>query len=188
MPNYVRWREEHATYFFTVATYRRRPLFADEPARRLLRRAFVEVRRQRPFHMFAVVLLPDDLHCIWTLPPEDDDFPSRWANVKRRFTQAYLKSGGTSLPVSADLAKHHQRGVWQPRYWEHRIRDEAELYAYRDYIHLNPVKHGLATDPLGWQWSSVHRHLRLGWLAPDWTAWTPIDISALGEPSEVKRR
>lgn len=100
--------------------------------------------------MFACVLLPDHLHCLWTLPEGDDDLPVRWANTKRRFTQEYLARGGVALPVSNNRQRHQERGVWQPRYWEHRIRYEQEHYAYRDYIHLNPVKHGYVRDPLDW--------------------------------------
>lgn len=181
MPNYRRLREKGATYFFTVVTHQRRPILDDPTAWRLLRRSFVGVRRKWPFEMFACVLLPDHLHCIWTLPSNDDRFPMRWANVKRLFTQGYLRTGGTELGVSANRRRHHERGVWQPRYWEHLIRDERELYAYRDYIHLNPVKHGLVKDPLDWPRSSVHRHLQLGWLEPDWTGWTPIEVPILGE-------
>jgi REP-associated tyrosine transposase len=181
MPNYIRWREDGAVYFFTLVTLRRRPLFNEPMARRSLRRAFVEVRRRWPFDMFACVLLPDHLHCIWTLPDGDDGFPMRWANIKRRFTQAYLSQGGTALPVSTNRRLHNERGVWQPRYWEHRIRSENERNAYRDYIHLNPVKHGYVDDPLDWPWSSVHHHLRQDWLDRDWTAWTPITADVAGE-------
>lgn len=131
--------------------------------------------------MFASVLLPDHMHCIWLLPDGDDEFPKRWSHLKRRFSQAYLAQGGRELPISQDRRNHRERGIWQPRYWEHLIRDESELYAYRDYIHLNPVKHGLAKDPLAWPWSSVHRHLQLGWLDSDWSAWTPIDVAVVGE-------
>jgi len=183
MPNYVRWREDAATYFFTVVTFRRQPILRDPQGRQILRESFVEVRRRWPFDMFACVLLPDHLHCIWTLPHGDDDFPIRWANVKRIFSKNWIAAGHAAMPVSANAHRHRQRGVWQARYWEHRIRDEGELFAYRDYIHLNPVKHGLVHHPVEWAWSSVHRHLRMGWLAPDWTAWTPIRVDDVGEPS-----
>ena len=175
MPNYIRWRENGATYFFTVVAYRRRKLFNDQGTRRLLKRAMVSVRGQWPFDMFACVLLPDHLHCIWTLP-DDDDFPICWANIKRLFTDAYLSSGGYSLPVSANRRKHRERGVWQARYWEHRIRDEEDLYQHRDYIHLNPVKHGYVKHPRDWPWSSIHRHIRLGWLEPAWPGETPMTL------------
>ena len=124
MPNYVRWREEGASYFFTVVTYRRRPLLGDADARHLLNGAFVHARRTNPFDMFACVLLPDHLHCIWSLPEGDDDFPARWASIKRFFTHHYLAGGGTELPVTESRDRQRGRGVWQPRYWEHRIRDE----------------------------------------------------------------
>jgi len=131
--------------------------------------------------MFAVVLLPDHLHCLWSLPSGDDDFPKRWASIKREFSAKYLAIGVHEGDVSSGFAAKRQRGVWQPRYWEHRIRDEEEWYAYRDYIHLNPVRHGYVDDPVKWKWSSVHRHLQLGWLADNWTAWSPIE-AAVGEP------
>jgi putative transposase len=181
MPNYVRWRESGATYLFTVVTDRRRPILAEPVARQALHRAFVEIRRRWPFDMFACALLPDHIHCIWTLPREDDDFPLRWANIKRRFTQVYTSTGGRSLPVSPNRTRHRERGVWQPRYWEHLIRDEHEMLVLRDYIHLNPVKHGYVRDPLDWVWSSVHRHNRMGWLEPDWTSRTPLDIDIVAE-------
>ncbi|HSW46829.1 MAG TPA: transposase [Phycisphaerae bacterium] len=176
MPNYVRWREEGASYFFTVVTYRRRRLFHRSVARLILRQALVETRRERPFDMFACVLLPDHLHCIWTLPAGDEDFPVRWANVKRLFTKGYLAAGGVELLVTENRRKHRERGIWQPRYWEHRIRDEEDWYRHRDYIHLNPVKHGLAEDPKAWPWSSIHRHIRLGWLDPGWPGQLPDDL------------
>lgn len=181
MPNYVRWRAAGATYFFTVVTSRRRRLFADAAARRLLRQAFVDTRRRWAFDMFAVVVLPDHLHCIWMLPPEDDDFPKRWSHLKRRFTQQFLAAGGHEIQVSGNRRRHRERGVWQARYWEHLVRDEQELYAYRDDVHLNPVKHGYVERPTDWPWSSVHRHLSQGWLTPDWTGWTPIEVPDIGE-------
>ena len=176
MPNYIRWREDGASYFFTVVTYRRRELFLEAHARRILRRAFVSVRQSNPFDMFACVLLPDHLHCIWTLPDGDDDFPFRWGNIKRLFTGEFLASGGNVLPVSADRMKHRERGVWQARYWEHRIRDETDWLRHRDYIHLNPVKHGLVGAPRQWPWSSFHRHVQLGWLDPNWPGASAVDL------------
>ncbi len=130
--------------------------------------------------MFACVLLPDHLHCLWTLPSGDDDFPIRWANIKRLFTKAYLAGGGTGSPVSASGERHREGGVWQARYWEHRIRDETDWSRHRDYIHLDPVKHGLASDPRDWRWSSFHRHVELGWLDPNWPGTSPVDVPVVG--------
>ncbi len=181
MPNYRRWHDAGGTYFFTVVAYRHRRILDQPLARHCLRGAMASVRRETPIDMFACVLLPDHLHCIWTLPDVDDNFSARWANIKRRFTQSYLKAGGHELPVSTNRRKHHERGVWQPCFWEHRIRNERELLAYRDYIHLNPVRHGLVPEPTAWPWSSVHRHLDTSMLAPDWTAWSPIKAEVASE-------
>jgi len=181
MPNYVRWRERGATYFFTVITYQRRPLFNGNDARRLLRRAFAETRQRWPFEQFACVLLPDHLHCVWTLPDNDEDFPKRWSFLKRKFAQAYRASGRTTASVTERMQRKRELGVWQPRYWEHRIRNEDELYAYRDYVHLNPVKHGYVADPYDWPHSTVHRHQRLGWLTDDWMSHTVLDVAVVGE-------
>ncbi len=176
MPNYVRWRENGASYFFTVVTYRRRPIFNNANARATLHRAMATTRRERPFDMFACVLLPDHLHCIWTMPDDDDNFPDRWGIIKSRFTKEYLHDGGIALPVTSNRHKKRERGVWQPRYWEHRIRDENDWYRLRNYIHLNPVKHGHVQEPGDWPWSSFHRHVRLGWLDASWPGSTPIDM------------
>lgn len=176
MPNYIRWRESGASYFFTVVAYRRRRLFSEPLARRLLREVMAETRRLRPFDMFACVLLPDHLHCLWTLLDGDNNFPARWADIKRRFTQRYLKAGGEPLPVTHNRSRHRERGVWQPRYWEHRIRDEQDWYRHRDYIHLNPVKHNYADTPQNWAWSSIHRHIEQGWLDPDWPGQCAISL------------
>ena len=127
--------------------------------------------------MFACVLLPDHLHCIWTLPDGDDDFPARWAFIKRYFTHHYLRGGGIELPVTAGRDQKRGRGVWQPRYWEHRIRNENDWYRLRDYIHLNPVKHAHVRRPEDWPWSSFHRHVQLGWLDASWPGSTPIEMT-----------
>jgi putative transposase len=126
MPSYIRWREDGAAYFFTLVTYHRRAVLAAAYARIILKRAMAAVRQRWLFHMPACVLLSDHLHCIWQLPEGDDDFPVRWANIKRLFTQRYLASGGCGAKVSPGLGRHRQRGVWQPRYWEHRIRYEED--------------------------------------------------------------
>ncbi len=181
MSKYVRWRERGATYFFTVVTYHRRRLFHEARWRKLLHEAYDATRARWPFEQFACVLLPDHLHCAWILPRDDDDFSTRWSFLKRTFSQAFRDAGGQPWSVSAQRREKRALGVWQPRFWEHKIRDEDELYGYRDYIHLNPVKHGYVADPNDWPFSSVHRHERLGWLMPDWTSRIRMDIQVCGE-------
>jgi len=181
MPTYIRWRETGATYFFTLVTYQRRAILTGPVTRDLLRVAFDHVRAKRPFKMPACVLLPDHLHCIWALPPDDDDFPVRWRQIKEAFTRAYLAAGGREARPTVNQRQQGRRGVWQPRYWEHRIRDEREYVQYRDYIHMNPVKHGHTRTPEEWPWSTVHAHLQRGELAPDWWNTVRLVLPDIGE-------
>ena len=176
MPRHIRRRKPGGTFFLTVVTYCRRPLFRLAHCRTLLRCAFAETCKRAPFDMFACVLLHDHFHCLWTLPAGDSDFPGRMSYLKSRFTRAYVQAGGRALPVSRNRKRHRELGVWQSRYWEHCIRDDDDLYRHRDYIHLNPVKHGYVTDPLHWPWSSIHRHIALGWLNPGWPGSSPVAL------------
>jgi putative transposase len=181
MPNYIRWKQEGATYFFTVVTYLRRPILINERARSLLRRAMADVRQRLPFDMPISVLMPDHLHCIWTLPKNDNDFSERWRRIKERFTREWLAGGGRDSSISPQSREQGRRGVWQPRFWEHRIRDEDDYLHHRDYIHLNPVKHGQARNPGDWPWSSFHRHVREGWLDPNWPGSSAVELPEIPE-------
>ena len=178
MPEYRRKRDPGATYFFTVVTKDRRRIFSEASARDLLRQAFQETQMRMPFDQWAIVLLPDHLHCIWKLPDGDSNYSARWSMLKRTFSQSWTKATGRSAPPSTTDQKHRELGVWQRRFWEHQIRNENELFVYRDYIHFNPVKHGYVAEPSEWEWSSVHRHVRLGWLSPNWNGDPTISIDA----------
>ncbi len=181
MPTYVRWRERGATYFFTVVTYRRQHILTGELSRRILRRAFTSVRRRLPFDLLAFVVLPDHLHCVWSLPDGDDDFPARWRQIKSLFTREYLELGGRDWDVTRQSRGQGRRGVWQPRYWERRIRNEADHFRHRDYIHLNPVRHGYVSRPEEWPSSSFHGHVRTGWLDPSWPGSSPVELPEIAE-------
>ncbi|MCQ8103511.1 transposase [Methylomonas sp. SURF-2] len=126
----------------------------------LLRQAFREVKNKRPFDLLAAVVLPDHLHCIWRLPPDDADFSSRWQMVKTAFSRRI------SARVKADGAKT----VWQPRFYEHCLRDESDFRRHLDYLHYNPVKHGLAHSPADWPHSSFKHFVNRGWYTHDWAA------------------
>gem|GEM_PF-2387904 len=128
--------------------------FADPTSRDLLRAAIQSVRERHPFDILAFVLLPDHLHCIWTLPENDDDFPKRWQQIKGRFSHDYMSAGGRDRATTVQHHQQKRRGIWQPRYWEHRLRDEADYFRHRDYIHLNPVKHGYVENPGEWPGSN----------------------------------
>lgn len=156
------------TYFFTVVTNRRRPFLTSPTARHSLRAALRHVRSHHPFTIDAIVLLPDHLHTVWTLPPQDVAYPLRWKQIKERFTSAYLANGGEEASVSASRHAKGERGVWQRRYYEHTVRDDADLKHCVDYVHVNPLKHGLVTRVIDWPWSSFHRYVTLGEYTPDW--------------------
>lgn len=181
MPNYRRNFVPGGTYFFTVVTHERRPWLCTDQARRALREAIELVRTDRPFRIEAWVLLPDHLHCIWTLPPGDADFPGRWRRIKAAVSKrcAEQVSG-----MSADLsrAKRGERLLWQRRFWEHTVRNERDLAAHADYIHYNPVKHGFCVRPAEWPYSSFHRFVRMGFYGPDWACAVPPAI-----PDDVGR-
>jgi putative transposase len=176
MPNYRRNFVPGGTFFFTVVTAGRMPLFGEEFARTLLGRCFRQERVTRPFSTDAIVLLPDHLHALWTLPSGDFDFSTRWSAIKSRFTREWLASGGTERAVRPGQHREERRGIWQPRFFEHTIRDEDDLIQHADYIHFNPVKHALARCPRDWPWSSFRRFVRRGDYPIYWACSDPTQI------------
>lgn len=172
MSEYHRYFVPGGTYFFTVVTEGRARLFAHDAARRLLGNAIRQCRLRYPFQIVAIVLMPEHLHTLWTLPAGDAAYSWRWRWIKREFTRAWLQIGGAEETRSAARLKEQRRGVWQRRFWEHAIRDEADLESHFDYIHYNPVKHGLVQRPRDWPWSSFHRWVHTGHYSIDWAAET----------------
>jgi putative transposase len=154
----VRYRRNFlpgGTFFFTVTLAdRQSTLLTDQVS--LLRDAFRKASAERPFEIDAIVVLPDHLHAILTLPEGDADFPHRWRRIKSIFTKRVLYHAKTI--ASRD---HTGRLLWQRRYWEHTIRDETDFSRHVDYIHFNPTKHGLVSNPLDWPHSSLHHFARL---------------------------
>lgn len=149
---YRRVRIAGGCYFFTVALANRQ---SDLLIRNidLLRSAVKEVIAQHPFKINAMVVLPDHIHAIWTLPEGDDNYSMRWMLIKRRFSLSLPK---TEMISSSRLYKR-ERGIWQRRFWEHAIRDESDFLNHMTYIHLNPVKHGYVNNAEDWPHSSIHR-------------------------------
>ena len=111
----------------------------------------------------ASVVLPDHIHAIWTLPEKDYEYPVRWQAIKARFTHELRKNG-----VDMDADSKGEYGLWQRRYWEHTIRNSEDLYRHIDYIHYNPVKHGLVQQLKDWPYSSFHQYVRQGALPMNW--------------------
>lgn len=158
MRTYVRAKSPGGIYFFTVNLAERRDtaLLTDRIA--LLRNAFAQTKRERPFAMPAVVILPDHLHCLWQLPPGDDDFSTRWRLIKSRFSRGLPKVERRTR----SRRRKNERGIWQRRYWEHRVRDDEDYRRHADYIHFNPVKHGYVAEPNLWPHSSFRRWVEDG--------------------------
>jgi putative transposase len=170
MPNYRRLRVPGGTYFFTVNLADRSSCLLVERID-ALRASVWEVMRVRPFTGVAWVVLPDHMHALWTLPAGDADFATRWMRIK----QAFCDRVPRGERIAAARLNRGERGIWQRRYWEHLIRDERDLRHHIDYIHFNPVKHGLTARVADWPHSSFHRFVRDGLLALDWAG--PADGS-----------
>jgi putative transposase len=176
MVRYRRNRIEGGTFFFTVTLADRRSAALVDHAG-ALRAAFRATRQARPFMIDAVVVLPDHLHALWTLPPGDADFAGRWRRIKGHFSSNLL-AAGTALPRHAN----GELALWQRRYWEHTVRDEGDFVRHVDYIHYNPLKHGLVTRVRDWPYSSFHLYVRRGILPEDWAGDANGGSLNYGEP------
>jgi putative transposase len=162
MPNYIRAKFKGGYYFFTVVTYRRRKLFDSAPARHYLKQAILQTQSKRPFEIIALCLLPDHIHCLWKLPAGDADFSTRCASIKGLFSQQYLREYSPMNDATPSRLRKGEACLWQRRFWEHQIRDENDLQKHVDYIHYNPVKHGLVERVEDWPWSTYHRYVKEG--------------------------
>jgi len=166
MSDYRRIRASGGTYFFTVVCAERQWLFREARHVSILCDALRSVRACNPFETLALVVMPDHLHCIWRLPEGDADFSTRWEWVKKRVARA-LHGGRPGATV------------WQPRFWEHLIRDEGDLARHLDYIHFNPVKHGLARSPGDWRYSTFRQHVAQGRYPLDWGVASGSPVAAM---------
>ena len=164
MPDYRRYRVPGGCYFFTVNLLERFP--NDTLIRHvdLLRAVLRDVRRRWPFVIDGWVVLPDHLHCIWTLPVGDSDFTNRWRLIKAGFARQLPKTETRSRV----RVTRGERAIWQRRFWEHAIRDERDYASHMDYLHFNPVKHGYARRVADWPYSSFHRCVEKDIYPLDW--------------------
>ncbi len=167
MTNYRRLFRPGECYFFTVVTYERRSWLCLEKARRLLKEAIIKIRKQHEFILEAFVLLPDHLHCLMRLPDGDADFSSRWRLIKD-YISKHRDPGWMADSGSASRMVRREVTLWQRRFWEHCIRNDEDWRRHCNYIHYNPVKHGLCTAPRLWPYSSFHRFVREGKYEWDW--------------------
>ena len=182
MANYRRCYVPGGSFFFTVVTERRAAILANDWARDGLRAAFRDCRQRWPFRVDALVMLPDHLHAIWTLPPDDADYSKRWGAIKKHFTQSWLAAGGNEQPLTDSRHRYRRRGIWQRRFWEQAIRDQRDFECHCDYLHDNPVKHGHVTRVADWPYSSFHRFVANGTYPSDWAGHPDlIDTVGFGE-------
>ncbi len=180
MPDWRRAYVPGGSFFFTVVTDRRARFLDRVPARPILASLLRRCQSSWPFTINAMVLLLDHLHAIWSLPPGDAEYPKRWGWVKKEFTKAWLSVGGREQQQTPGRIRDERRGVWQPKYWEHTLEGEDDFERHFDYIHYNPVKHGLVRCPRDWPSSSFHRWVRAGVYPEDWACWS--DGRTLGFP------
>jgi putative transposase len=163
MPQYIRAKLKGSVFFFTVVLADRRSnLLVDRIDR--LRDSYREVQRRRPFETVAICVLPDHLHALWALPEGDADFSVRWSLIKSGFSRGL----SSARSRSTSKVSKREKGIWQRRYWEHAIRDDADFERHVDYIHFNPVKHGHVRRVSDWPHSSFHRYVERGLLTADW--------------------
>ena len=160
-------------YFFTLVTEQRRKILMGDTTIDVLREAFRQVMVKRPFDINAAVVLPDHLHCIWTLPREDRDFSTRWRLIKTWFTKHYDDTL-REIPDKARIRKA-QQAIWQHRYWEHALRDQEDYNRHVEYIHYNPVKHGYVHRPFDWPYSSFRSYVTQGIYSEEWGL-TRVDL------------
>jgi putative transposase len=174
--NYRRARTPGGTFFFTVVTHNRRPFLCVPENIALLRQAFRYAMANHPFQIDAVVILPEHLHCLWTLPAGDEDFSTRWRLIKTHFT----RHCAVTYQAQASTPRRHkqEKAVWQHRFWEHQIRDEDDFTRHVEYIHYNPVKHGLVSAPIDWEHSSFRRYVQASLYPAEWGAEQPLAFPA----------
>jgi len=169
MSNYRRTIIPGGVFFFTVVARKRAPVFTSEARVGALRNALRKVKKSRPFIIDAMVVLPDHLHCIWRLPEDDGDYSGRWREIKK----------ASSRVIAPYVDNCGERSLWQRRFWEHAIRDERDWLRHVEYIHYNPVKHGLVACPGDWPWSSFARFVARGWHDASWGKVMPVGIEGL---------
>ena len=163
---YRRANIEGGTYFFTVVTFKREKFLTQPDNVSLLREAFKVVMKKHPFIIDAFILLPDHLHCIWSLPENDNDFSNRWRLIKSYFSRNCNKK--YKQKPSEVRKRKKEQAIWQRRFWEHLIRDDDDYKTHVEYIHYNPVKHNLAAAPIYWEYSSFHKYVQKGVYSKDW--------------------
>ncbi|WP_428357793.1 REP-associated tyrosine transposase [Methyloprofundus sp.] len=168
MSDYRRNYVQGGAYFFTVVTEKRINILNNDKARECLRSAFQHCMKEYPFKIDAMVMLPNHIHAIWTLPDDDFDYSKRWGIIKKQFTQLWLAQGGFEIGISKSKQRYRRRGVWQRRFWEHTLRNQDDYNRHFDYLHYNPIKHGVVRHLSDYPYSSFHRCVEQGIYQENW--------------------
>jgi putative transposase len=155
--NYKRLFIENTYVFLTIITHKRKKILIKNI--KLLRKSFSECKKKYNFDIFSIVIMPNHIHMI--IKPENIyEYPKIVGQIKSYFTK--------NLPFEYELNSSREANIWQRRYWEHTIRDEEDLYKYLDYIHFNPIKHGVVMCVNKWDYSSFKKFVKMGYYETDW--------------------
>ena len=184
MVQYRRSTIEGGTYFFTVVTHKRNAFLTSPEARKCLKYAWSKIKKLYPFTLHAFCLLPDHMHCIWTLPEGDAHYSMRWQGIKGLFSKEMNRIGEWTGITSQSMEKKREAGYFQRRFWEHTIIQQDDFNRHFDYIHFNPVKHGFVDHPEDYPWSTYHRYLRAGVYDRTWGGMTPDILKDFTLPGE----
>jgi len=181
MPNYIRAQQSGGTFFFTITTYRRKRILLDRQVINALRESLRDTRKANPFGIAAWVLLPDHMHFIWRLTDGDADYSRKWGRIKAGVTRRVKKHYDRNAEAHDSAVRRRESTIWQRRLWEHQIRNDKDLKAHVDYLHYNPVKHGLVSRVGDWPYSSFHRYVRQGFYGDDWGSGVDFRDVRVGE-------
>ena len=168
MPNYRRANLPGGIFFFTVITYHRRKILTRTESRAFLRMVINKTQKKYPFIIEAWVLLPEHLHCVWRMPQNDANYSLRWRLIKSGFSRHAKSLFHKPEQMTPSQKQRHEVTIWQRRFWEHQISDENDYQKHIDYIHYNPVKHGLVTRVKDWPYSTFHRYVKKGVYDENW--------------------
>ncbi len=160
---YRRAKQKGGTYFFTLTLKNRKSSLLINYFD-CLRNAFNKVKNNHRFILDAMVVLPEHLHMLMTLPENDDNYATRIRLIKTNFSRAIPKTEN----INASRIQKGERGIWQRRYWEHCIKNKTDFNRHVDYIHYNPVKHGYVDKPIDWQYSTIHKFIANNVLSKNW--------------------
>ncbi len=183
MANYRRVKIEGGIYFFTLVTHYRKPIFSVDKAANLFLEAINHVKNFHPFSTLAFCILPDHIHLLWEMPIDDVDYSMRISEIKKRFSKGFIEEFGNPNLPNTSQQRRGETGIWQRRFWEHYVRDEEDLNNHIDYIHYNPVKHGLVMRVNQWRGSSFFDFVKQGFYDVNWGQSEPkiLDPHLFGE-------